>query len=45
MSIPIRTGWLDDAGLTLHAGGGIVMDSDPEAERIETIAKTLAFAG
>ena len=45
MSIPIRTGWLDDTGLTLHAGGGIVMDSDPEAERIETIAKTLAFAG
>ena len=45
MSIPIRTGWLDEAGLTLHAGGGIVADSDPEAERIETIAKTRAFTG
>ncbi len=44
MSIPIRTGMLDDAdGLTLCAGGGIVIDSDPEAERIETETKTLAF--
>jgi anthranilate/para-aminobenzoate synthase component I len=44
MSIPIRTGWLDEAGLSLHAGGGIVVDSDPEGERVETIAKTLAFS-
>ena len=44
MSIPIRTGMLDDQdGLTLCAGGGIVIDSDPEAERIETETKTLAF--
>jgi anthranilate/para-aminobenzoate synthase component I len=43
MSIPIRTGMLDDEGLTLCAGGGIVIDSDPEAERIETETKTLAF--
>ncbi|MBC8072973.1 MAG: chorismate-binding protein, partial [Deltaproteobacteria bacterium] len=44
MSIPIRTGVLDRAGLHLHAGGGIVIDSDPEAERIETWDKTRAFA-
>jgi len=43
MSIPIRTGWVDEHGLSLHAGGGIVLDSDPEAERLETIAKTRAF--
>ncbi|MEM7160036.1 MAG: chorismate-binding protein [Myxococcota bacterium] len=44
MSIPIRTGVFDRYGLTLCAGGGIVIDSDPEAERLETIDKTLAFA-
>jgi anthranilate/para-aminobenzoate synthase component I len=44
MSIPIRTGLLDREGLHLHAGGGIVADSDPEAEREETWAKTRAFA-
>ena len=44
MSIPIRTGVLDREGLHLHAGGGITIDSDPEAEREETWAKTRAFA-
>lgn len=43
MSIPIRTGVLDRYGLTLCAGGGIVIDSDPEQERQETIDKTRAF--
>lgn len=43
MSIPIRTGVVDRYGLTLCAGGGIVIDSDPEEERLETIAKTRAF--
>ncbi|MCA9650777.1 MAG: anthranilate synthase component I family protein [Myxococcales bacterium] len=43
MSIPIRTGVLDRYGLTVCAGGGIVIDSDPEAERLETVAKTVAF--
>ncbi len=42
-SIPIRTGELDEAGLTLQSGGGIVIDSDPEAERLETWAKVRAF--
>jgi anthranilate/para-aminobenzoate synthase component I len=44
MSIPIRTGWMDAWGLSLFAGGGIVADSDAEAERLETIAKTAAFS-
>jgi anthranilate/para-aminobenzoate synthase component I len=43
MSIPIRTGLLDTRGLSLHAGGGIVADSEPEAERLESLAKTRAF--
>lgn len=44
MSIPIRTGELSAEGLQLCAGGGIVIDSEPEAERCETLVKTLAFA-
>jgi len=42
-SIPIRTGELDDAGLTVQSGGGVVIDSDPEAERLESWAKVRAF--
>jgi anthranilate/para-aminobenzoate synthase component I len=44
ISIPIRTGILDGSGLSLRSGGGIVVDSDPEAERQETLAKARAFA-
>ncbi|EDM78898.1 para-aminobenzoate synthase, component I [Plesiocystis pacifica SIR-1] len=43
VSIPIRTGVLDARGLELRSGGGIVADSDPEAERLETLAKARAF--
>lgn len=43
MSIPIRTGVLDPGGLELRSGGGIVIDSEPEAERLETLAKARAF--
>ena len=43
LSIPIRTGILDRTGMWLRSGGGIVADSDPERERIETETKTLAF--
>jgi anthranilate/para-aminobenzoate synthase component I len=43
--IAIRTAIVDDAGLSVRGGGGIVMDSDPEAERLETLAKVKAFAG
>ncbi|MDC0719317.1 chorismate-binding protein [Nannocystis bainbridge] len=42
-SIPIRTGVADAAGLWLQSGGGIVIDSDPEAERRECWAKMRAF--
>lgn len=42
-SIPIRTGLAHPQGLELLAGGGIVADSDPEAERVETEVKTRAF--
>ena len=42
-SIPIRTGLVGRFGLELLAGGGIVADSDPEAERVETEVKTRAF--
>ena len=30
-------------GLELRSGGGIVIDSEPEAERLETLAKARAF--
>jgi len=43
VSIPIRTAVLDEARLCLRSGGGIVIDSDPETERLETIAKARAF--
>jgi anthranilate/para-aminobenzoate synthase component I len=42
-SIPIRTGVLDAAGLTVQSGGGIVIDSEAEAERLESWAKVRAF--
>lgn len=42
-SIPIRTGVLDEAGLAVQTGGGIVIDSEPEAERAECWAKVRAF--
>ena len=37
ISIPIRTGILDAEGLQLRSGGGIVLDSEPEMERLETV--------
>lgn len=43
VSIPIRTALLDESGLQLRSGGGIVADSDPEEERLETLAKARAF--
>ena len=45
LSIAIRTGVCNDEGLTLCSGGGIVIDSDPEAERRETLDKAAAFSG
>ena len=43
VSIPIRTAQLDREGLQLRSGGGIVADSVPEQERLETLAKARAF--
>lgn len=45
MSIAIRTACVDARGLVVHGGGGVVIDSDPESERLETIAKVSAFSG
>ena len=42
-SIPIRTGELSSQGFVLRSGGGVVVDSDPEQERLETLAKARAF--
>jgi len=42
-SIPIRTGVVSRRGIELCSGGGIVADSDPEAERCETLVKARAF--
>lgn len=39
LNLPIRTLTLGGGTATLHAGGGIVIDSDPEAEHRETLAK------
>lgn len=38
-SIAIRTAIIEDGELHFHAGAGIVADSDPEAEYIETLHK------
>lgn len=45
INIAIRSGIADADGLQVHGGGGIVIDSDPEDERLETLAKVRAFAG
>ncbi|HEU4699072.1 MAG TPA: aminodeoxychorismate synthase component I [Gemmatimonadales bacterium] len=42
-SIAIRTATVTDGRLHVHAGGGIVYDSSPEAEYAETLAKVRAF--
>ena len=38
-NIAIRTAVYQNGRLTFHAGGGIVADSEPEAEYAETFAK------
>jgi anthranilate synthase component I len=40
LAITIRTACIEGDILTVRAGGGIVADSDPERERIETINKS-----
>jgi len=43
LAITIRTACIINGKLTLNAGAGIVADSDPEKERIETINKAMAI--
>jgi anthranilate synthase component 1 len=42
LAITIRTAELKDGRLTVRAGAGIVADSDPERERLETVNKARA---
>ncbi len=41
--IALRTGVIKDGALYVQAGGGVVYDSDPEAEFIETVNKSKAL--
>jgi anthranilate synthase component 1 len=41
--IVLRTGIVKDGTLYVQAGGGVVADSDPEAERMETVNKAKAL--
>ena len=43
LAITIRTACMENNVLTVRAGGGIVADSDPETERMETINKSKAI--
>ncbi|MGD9334804.1 MAG: anthranilate synthase component I family protein [Desulfobacterales bacterium] len=43
MAITIRTASIEKGLLTVQAGAGIVADSDPERERIETVNKAMAM--
>jgi anthranilate synthase component I len=43
MAITIRTACIENDRLTVRAGAGIVADSDPEHERVETVNKAMAI--
>jgi anthranilate synthase component 1 len=43
LAITIRTAIIENGQLTVQAGAGIVADSDPEQERIETLNKARAL--
>jgi len=43
MAITIRTACIEDNKLIVRAGAGIVADSDPERELIETVNKAMAI--
>lgn len=43
MAITIRTACIEDGRLTVRAGAGIVADSDPERERVETVNKAMSI--
>ncbi len=42
-AIALRTAVLKDGKMYVQAGGGVVWDSDPEAERMETVNKSKAI--
>jgi anthranilate synthase component 1 len=43
LAITIRTACIENGTLTVRAGAGIVADSDPETERMETVNKAMAI--
>jgi anthranilate synthase component 1 len=43
LAITIRTATVQQGRLTVRAGAGIVADSDPETERVETVNKAMAI--
>jgi len=43
LAITIRTACIQNGRMTVRAGAGIVADSDPERERIETVNKAMAI--
>ncbi len=43
LAITIRTACIQGGSLTVNAGAGIVYDSDPETERVETVNKAMAI--
>ena len=43
MCIALRTAIVKDQKLYIQAGGGVVYDSDPEAEYMETVHKSNAI--
>ncbi len=43
LAITIRTACVENSELTVRAGAGIVADSDPERERMETVNKAMAI--
>jgi anthranilate synthase component 1 len=43
LAITIRTAIIEDGEIMVRAGAGIVADSDPEAERMETVNKAMAI--
>ncbi|MFP4039108.1 MAG: anthranilate synthase component I family protein [Desulfosudaceae bacterium] len=43
LAITIRTACIEGGRLTVRAGAGIVADSDPESERVETVNKARAI--
>jgi anthranilate synthase component 1 len=42
-AIALRTAVVKDGAMYVQAGGGVVWDSDPEAERLETVNKSKAL--